>query len=68
MIAAANRIGLRSSALPSITTMPVFTTVLVSAATVIACSATSALPVCAYWAIDSVIASTSVVPARAATT
>ncbi len=66
-MAAAASTGRRSCGEPSVTTITVLTSVLVSAAIVIDCTATASLPLRAYCAIDSVMASTSVVPASAAT-
>src|SRR5439155_972123 len=57
----------RSAAPPSTATIAHLTTVLVRAATTIALTATWASPLRAYSAIDKVIASTSVMPASAAT-
>src|SRR5688572_814155 len=68
MPAAPIRIGRRSPGAPSPTTIIALTTVLVSAAMTMAVTATAASPLRAYSDIDSVIASTSVVPASAATT
>src|SRR6185436_4427871 len=65
--AVARTTGRDSAAAPSAATIPHLTTVFASVAMTIAFRATSASPALAYSAIDSVIASTSVRPARPAT-